>query len=82
MTMGSEKPERRPFTLAVDIGGTGVKAEKLDGAGKPITERTNGTVPTPWDLRRDLLHLAQQVWRPGGLGDAPAAPTRGGEPSA
>jgi polyphosphate glucokinase len=32
-------------TLAVDIGGTGVKAIVLDEAGKPLTERTR--IPTP-----------------------------------
>lgn len=32
-------------TLAVDIGGTGIKAIVLDETGKPLTER--GKVPTP-----------------------------------
>lgn len=38
-------PGARPRTLAVDIGGTGIKAELLDPAGKPIGERTR--IPTP-----------------------------------
>jgi polyphosphate glucokinase len=43
----SEKgsPGARPRTLAVDIGGTGIKAELLDPAGKAIGERTR--IPTP-----------------------------------
>ena len=35
----------RTRTLAVDIGGTGIKAETLDEHGKPITERQR--IPTP-----------------------------------
>jgi polyphosphate glucokinase len=34
-----------PFTLAIDIGGTGLKIEVLDAEGKPTTERKR--VPTP-----------------------------------
>lgn len=34
-----------PRTLAVDIGGTGIKALTLDPAGKPISERKK--IPTP-----------------------------------
>ena len=34
-----------PVTLAVDIGGSGLKAMLLDPAGKPVTERER--VPTP-----------------------------------
>jgi polyphosphate glucokinase len=37
--------EQKPRTLAVDIGGTGIKAQVLDRAGKPITERER--IPTP-----------------------------------
>src|ERR1700733_5250441 len=57
------KPERRPFTLAVDIGGTGIKAEKLDGAGKPITERTKIPTPkkdTPKKVEKIIEQLAEQ----------------------
>ena len=32
-------------TLAVDIGGTGIKAETLDARGKPITERERISTP-------------------------------------
>jgi polyphosphate glucokinase len=34
-----------PFTLAVDIGGTGIKAVALDAAGVAVTERQR--IPTP-----------------------------------
>ena len=57
------KPERRPFTLAIDIGGTGIKAEKLDGAGKPITERTKIATPknaTPKKVAKIVDELAAQ----------------------
>src|SRR5580698_5725072 len=57
------KPERRPFTLAIDIGGTGIKAEKLDGAGKPITERTKIPTPknaTPKKVEKIIEQLAEQ----------------------
>ena len=47
-------------------------------AGAMVT----GTVPAPRDLGRDLLYLAQQVRRAGGLGDAPVAPARRREPAA
>ena len=44
--------------------------------------KVDGAVPAARDLGRDVLHLAQQVRRAGGLGDAPAAPARGREPAA
>lgn len=39
-----------PVTMAIDIGGSGLKAMLLDGAGKPVSERQRvltPTVPTP-----------------------------------
>jgi polyphosphate glucokinase len=57
------KPERRPFTLAVDIGGTGIKAEKLDSAGKPVTERTKIATPknaSPKKVAKIIDELAAQ----------------------
>lgn len=45
---GAAAPQSRARqlrTLAVDIGGTGIKAETLDAAGKPITPRQR--IPTP-----------------------------------
>ncbi len=53
----------RPYTLAVDIGGTGIKAEKLDGTGRPITERTKIATPnnaTPKKVSKIIEELAGQ----------------------
>lgn len=38
---------RRPFTLAVDIGGTGIKAMRLDARGRAISERVREKTPRP-----------------------------------
>src|SRR5271166_6724978 len=57
------KSDRRPFTLAVDIGGTGIKAEKLDATGRPITERTKIATPgnaTPKKVTRIIEELSGQ----------------------
>ncbi len=59
----SEKTERKPFTLAIDIGGTGIKAEKLDATGRPITERTKIATPknaTPKKVAKIVEELAGQ----------------------
>lgn len=37
--------KKAPHTLAVDIGGTGIKAELLDERGRPLTDRAR--IPTP-----------------------------------
>src|SRR5579875_2263985 len=37
----------KPVTLAVDIGGTGLKMLCLDGEGHPTTERVRVLTPTP-----------------------------------
>ena len=39
--------ENRPHTLAIDIGGTGLKALVLDAKGKPLTERVRVETPRP-----------------------------------
>lgn len=39
------RKERGPCTLAIDVGGTGVKAMVLDGRGRAISERLR--IPTP-----------------------------------
>ena len=36
-----------PRTLALDIGGTGIKAIVLDPSGKPVTERSHVETPRP-----------------------------------
>jgi len=48
-------------TLAVDIGGTGIKVEILDEAGKPVTERLREPTPhpaTPRAVVRTIRKLA------------------------
>ena len=37
---------KAPVTLAIDIGGTGLKAMLLDGEGKPVSERERVLTPT------------------------------------
>src|SRR5512145_543798 len=37
----------RPFTLSVDIGGTGIKAAVLDRRGRPVTGRRRVRTPRP-----------------------------------
>jgi polyphosphate glucokinase len=50
----------RPRTLAIDIGGTGIKALTLDPVGKPINERTRISTPkhaTP----KDVVDIARKL---------------------
>src|SRR5260370_15412878 len=44
-TANSESNSATPRTLAVDIGGTGIKTIILDPDGKPITERERIATP-------------------------------------
>ena len=49
-----------PITLAIDIGGSGLKAMLLDAAGKPVNERERvetPAVPTPKAVLADLDEL-------------------------
>jgi polyphosphate glucokinase len=46
-----------PATLAVDIGGTGLKLMVLDSDGKPLTERLRVPTPTPPTPARVLTAL-------------------------
>ncbi len=46
-----------PRTLAIDIGGTGLKALVLDRAGKPITDRQRVETPHPATPRAVLASL-------------------------
>jgi polyphosphate glucokinase len=50
-----------PVTLAIDIGGTGLKAMLLDPKGKPISERMRVPTPTPATPKAvlDALHGLQ-----------------------
>ena len=49
-----------PVTLAIDIGGSGLKAMLLDAAGEPLSERlriVTPVVPTPWAVLAGLDEL-------------------------
>ncbi len=51
-----------PITLAIDIGGSGLKAMLLDPAGKPVSERqrvVTPAVPTPEAVLRELDELRE-----------------------
>ncbi|MDX6286590.1 MAG: polyphosphate glucokinase [Frankiales bacterium] len=50
---GAAKRSTSRKTLAIDVGGSGLKAIVLDGAGKPISDRVR--VPTPYPLPPDRL---------------------------
>src|SRR3569833_2935407 len=52
-----------PITMSIDIGGSGLKAMLLDGAGKPVSERVRvitPAIPTPRAVLKGLdeLHTA------------------------
>jgi polyphosphate glucokinase len=46
-------PMTDKHTLAIDIGGTGLKASVLDGTGKMLVDRVR--VPTPYPLTPDIF---------------------------
>ena len=50
-----------PKTLAIDIGGTGLKASILDAKGKMITERLRVATPTPCGPKKMIETLAKLV---------------------
>ena len=52
LTAARPAPEH-PFTLAVDIGGTGIKASVLDARGAMVADRVK--IPTPYPLPPDKL---------------------------
>jgi polyphosphate glucokinase len=41
------KTAEKPLTLAIDVGGTGIKGLLLDANGKPLTERERVDTPQP-----------------------------------
>ena len=51
--MTDSEPTGTPKTLAIDIGGTGLKAAVLDATGKMVTKRAR--VPTPNPCPPDIL---------------------------
>ncbi|HEY7306162.1 MAG TPA: ROK family protein [Bryobacteraceae bacterium] len=54
-----------PVTLAIDVGGTGIKVLLLNAAGKPISERQRADTPQPATPEAVLQVLDRLV---GGLG--------------
>jgi polyphosphate glucokinase len=57
------QPER-PYTLAIDVGGTGLKASVLDATGKMIADRVRVATPyplTPQAFVDDLTKLVQPL---------------------
>jgi polyphosphate glucokinase len=51
-------------TLAIDVGGTGLKALVLDGRGGPLTDRARVETPrpaTPENVLRELLAMARAL---------------------
>ena len=51
--MTEHQPEMHPATLAIDIGGSGLKLAVLDGSGELMSERIR--VPTPRPIDPDIL---------------------------
>lgn len=60
----SKSPAKGPRTLAIDIGGTGLKAKVLDAKGQALTERLRIETPrpaTPEAVLRALAILIDQL---------------------
>ncbi len=57
----------RPRTLAVDIGGTGLKTIVLDSAGKALTERLRVDTPRPATPKAILAALVGMAKQQGGF---------------
>jgi polyphosphate glucokinase len=54
------RPGKAPITLSIDIGGSGLKAMRLDAAGEPVSERqrvVTPEVPTPEAVLAGLEEL-------------------------
>jgi polyphosphate glucokinase len=49
----AETSHEHPFTIAIDVGGTGLKADVLDKAGEPVAGRVR--VPTKYPMSPDDL---------------------------
>ena len=60
------RPEKKPITFALDVGGTGIKGMLLDAAGKPITEKHREPTPSPATPEAMLLVMDEIAKR---LGD-------------
>jgi polyphosphate glucokinase len=62
----ARKRARGPLTLAIDIGGTGIKAIALDALGKPVTDRSRVDTPrpaTPKKVIAEIRELAKKLGR-------------------
>ena len=62
----AKKAPRGPVTLAIDIGGSGLKAMLLDPTGKPISERERvptPATPTPRAVLKGLQDLIKKLPR-------------------
>lgn len=60
----AEQEPRKPHTLAIDIGGTGVKAIVLDADGNPLGDRLKVPTPqpaTPEAVLRSIGQLCEQL---------------------
>ncbi|HEX3409799.1 MAG TPA: ROK family protein [Candidatus Binataceae bacterium] len=55
-----KKSPKAPCTLAIDIGGSGIKALTLDSAGKPINQRSR--IPMPKRARpKDVVAIVRKL---------------------
>src|SRR6185295_4567406 len=57
-----------PITLAIDVGGTGLKASALDAAGKMLTDRLRVETPYPLPPTR-LIEELRELIKPVGTYD-------------
>ena len=55
--MATRKIIHTPVTLAIDIGGTGIKMMTLDARGRPIGDRVRAETPRPATPEAVLLLL-------------------------
>ena len=58
---GDRPAPEHPFTLAVDIGGTGLKASVLDAAGAMVADRVKILTPYPLPPEKLVASLARLV---------------------
>jgi polyphosphate glucokinase len=54
------KAAEKPITLAIDIGGTGIKAEKLDAKGRAVSDRVKLATPHNATPKR-ILKIVEKI---------------------